>query len=74
MDKIRQWTLTISAVSVISGVLVSLMPKCSNKNLYKVISVIILIYAFMQPFTGTMGINFNLTDYLSDNYLNKNIA
>ena len=68
MDKISQWTLAVSAVSAICGVLVSLLPKSSNKNLYKVITVIILIYAFLQPFIGTKGIDFNISDFISDNY------
>lgn len=68
MDKIRQWTLTVSAVSVISGVLLSLLPEKMNKSYFKVVTSIILIYAIVQPLTGSYGYGFNANDYLKDNY------
>lgn len=68
MNDIRQWVLTISTVSIISGAVVSLLPKSSHKNLYKVITVIIMVYAFIQPFAGSKGVDFRINDYLSDNY------
>ncbi len=68
MDKIRQWTLTVSAVSIVSGVLISLLPENMNKSYFKVIASIILIYAALQPFIGSNSIGFEIDDFLKDNY------
>ena len=68
MEKVRQWTLIVSAVSVMSGILTSVLPKNMHKNYFKVISGIIIIYAVLQPLTGTNGIDFKMNDFLSDNY------
>ena len=68
MDIIRQWTIVISSVTIISGVLISLLPENSHKNLYKTIVGIVLLYAFIQPFTGGYNIDFKVIDYISDNY------
>lgn len=68
MDKISKWTLTISAVSIMSGILLFIVPKSSQKNYFKVIVSIILIYSVMQPIIGSKGIDFNVGDFLSDNY------
>lgn len=68
MDKIKQWSLTVSAISILSGVLISLLPKSSHKNLFKTITGIILIYAVMQPIIGGSGVNFKIGEFISDNY------
>ena len=68
MDKIRQWTFTISTVSIISGLLLSVVPKSSQKNLFKVIIAIVLIYAVLQPAINSKGVDFRIDDFLSDNY------
>lgn len=68
MNEIRQWVLTISAVSIISGILISLVPKSSYKNLYKTIIGLVLVYTFLQPFIDSKDIDFNINDYLFDNY------
>ena len=68
MNEIRQWVLTISAVSIISGILISLVPKSSYKNLYKTITGLVLVYTFLQPFIDSKDIDFNINDYLFDNY------
>lgn len=68
MDKIKQWTLTVSAISIISGILLSLLPKSMNKSYFKVIASIIIIYAVLQPFIGSNSIDFKIDDFLKDNY------
>ena len=68
MNEIRQWVLTISAVSIISGILISLVPKSSHKNLYKTITGLVLVYTFFQPFIDSKDIDFNINDYLFYNY------
>ena len=68
MDKIRQWAILISSVTIISGVLVSLLPKGSHKNLYKTIIGIVILYAFIQPVMGGNDIDFKVSDFLIDNY------
>lgn len=68
MDKIRQWTLTISAVSILSGILLSIIPKGKLKPAYKTLVSIILVYSFMLPFINSFSIDINVSDYLKDNY------
>ena len=68
MEKIRQWAIIISSVTIISGTLVSLLPKGSHKNLYKTIIGIILLYTFIQPVMGGNDIDFNIQNFLVDNY------
>lgn len=68
MDKIKNWALTVSAVSIISGVLLTLLPKGAHKRFYQVLTCIVLIYAFIQPFAVSDGLDFNLESFLKDNY------
>ena len=68
MDKIKLWALTVSTVSIISGVILSLLPKNAYKKYYKFIVGIMLVYTFLQPIIGKNSIDFDITDYLKDNY------
>lgn len=68
MDKIKQWTITVSMVSVISGILLSFVPKGKMKAAYKTLVSIALVYSFLLPLIDTKSIDFNIEDYLSDNY------
>lgn len=68
MDKIKQWTLTVSAVSVVSGILLSILPGNKLKSAYKTLVSILLVYAFMLPVISSFSIDFNIKDYLKDNY------
>ena len=60
MDKINNWALTVSAVSVISGLLLYIVPKSSQKKYFRVIVTIILVYASFLPFVSAEGIDFNI--------------
>ena len=68
MKDIKQWAIMISAVSIISGVLISILPKSSHKNLFKTITGILLLYSAITPILGAGGIDFNIKEYLDDNY------
>ena len=68
MSKTTQWALTVSAVSIVSGILTYLLPKSSQKNFFKVLTGIIFIYAVFQPLTGNKDIDFKIDNYLSENY------
>ena len=68
MDKIKQWCLTISAISILSGVLVSLLPESGHKNLFKTVVGIIMIYAVILPLTDGKGVDFNIEEFIVDNY------
>lgn len=68
MDKNKQWILAVSAISIISGVLLYIVPESSQKNIFKVVTSVILIYAVIQPIVSFKGVDFNLEDYLTDNY------
>lgn len=60
--------MTVSMVSVISGILLSFVPKGKMKAAYKTLVSIILVYSFLLPLIDTKSIDFNIEDYLSDNY------
>lgn len=68
MDKIKQWSLTVSAVSVIGGILLSLVPGGKLKPSYKTLISILLVYTFMLPFVSSLSIDFDIENYLKDNY------
>ncbi|MBO5936062.1 MAG: hypothetical protein J6Q79_00435 [Clostridia bacterium] len=68
MDKIRQWTLSVCAVSIISGLLMSVLPKSSQKSFCKVIVSVMMLYTVMHPVISSNGIDFSIDDFLSDNY------
>ena len=68
MDTVRQWAITVSAVSIICGVLTSLLPKSSHKTLYKTIASILMVYTFLQPMMHGEDFEFSINDYLSENY------
>ena len=68
MEKIRQWSAAVSAVSVLSGVLISLLPENMNKKYFKLITSIVIIYTAMQPLIGSKSIDFNIDEFLKDNY------
>lgn len=68
MDNIKQWTITVSAVSILSGILLSVLPESSHRKLYKVMVVVILIYGVFQPFSTAERVCFDIGDYLSENY------
>lgn len=68
MDKIKQWTLVLSAVSVLSGLILAIIPHSASKKLFKTIVTVVLIYMALQPIIGIKGVDFNIDDYLKDNY------
>lgn len=74
MDSIKKWTLLISAVAVISGILLSVLPEGKLKGAYKALTGVILLYAFLYPMLSGNTIDFNVDDFLSDNYeISENI-
>ena len=68
MDKIKQWSVAVSSVAIISGLLISVLPDNMHKKTFKLITSVILIYAFMLPVIGTNDIDFNIDRFLKDNY------
>lgn len=68
MDEVKKWAITVSAVSIISGVLSSLLSENTYKNLFRFIAGIVLVYAVLQPLIGRNSIDFNIKDYLKENY------
>lgn len=74
MDSIKKWTLLISAVAVISGILLSVLPEGKLKGAYKALTGVILLYAFLYPMLSGNTIDFDVADFLSDNYeISENI-
>ncbi len=74
MGTIKQWVITVSTVSIISGILISVLPKSTQKTLFKSIVSVLMIYAFLLPIVKAQKIKFNIDDYLSDNYRISNDA
>lgn len=68
MEKIKQWAILVSAVSIVSGVLISLLPKGKLKAAYKSLVGVIMVYALLSPIFGTKGLDFSVDEYLSNNY------
>ena len=68
MDEVKKWAVTVSAVSIISGVVASLLPDDSYKNLFRFIAGIILVYAVLQPLIGKNSIEFDINEYIKENY------
>ena len=68
MDEVKKWAITISGVSILSGIISSLLPEDSYKKLFRFIAGVVLLYAVLQPLFGRNSIDFNIGDYLSDNY------
>lgn len=68
IEKISQWALTLSGVSIVSGILLVLLPHNSHKKMFRAIITIIMIYAALQPIVGTNAFDFNISDFIKDNY------
>jgi hypothetical protein len=68
IEKISQWALTLSGVSIVSGILLILLPQNSHKKMFRAIITVIMIYAALQPFVGTNAFDFNISDFIKDNY------
>ncbi len=68
MNDMRQWTLILSSILILSGLLLALLPQSTHKNIFKVIISILLVYASLLPFIGSRGIDFRISDFVKDNY------
>ena len=68
MDQVKKWVITVSAVSIISGVVSSLLPDDTYKNLFRFMSGLVFVYVILQPLIGRNSIDFNIKDYLIENY------
>lgn len=68
MDKIKQWALILSLISIISGLILAVVPYSTHKKIFKTVISVIMIYSALQPLIGIKGVNFNIDDYLKDNY------
>lgn len=74
MDSIKKWTLLISSVAVISGILLSVLPEGKLKGAYKTLTGMIILYAFLYPMLSGNTIDFNVDNFLLDNYeISENI-
>lgn len=68
MDEVKKWAVTVSAVSIISGVVSSMLPENSHKNVFRFVAGVVLVYAILQPLISKNTVDFNIEDYLGDNY------
>ena len=68
MDEVKKWAITVSAVSIISGVVASLLPDNSYKNLFRFVAGVVLVYAVLQPLIGKNSIDFDINEYIKENY------
>lgn len=73
MREIENWSKIISIVTIISGVLVSLIPKSKLTSAYKTMVAILLIYLFISPFSSLIkninSVSFRAPDYIEDDML-----
>lgn len=68
MDKIKRWTLIISAVSVVSGILTWILPEGKLKGAYKTLCAVVIVYAFLYPIASNSRVDFSVSEFLIDNY------
>lgn len=68
MDEVKKWSITVSAVSIISGVVSSMLPENTYKILFRFVAGIVLVYTIIQPLLGKTIVDFDVSDYLKENY------
>ena len=51
MKSIENWCISVSVVSVITGIITTLLPKSALKNTYFILTGIVTLYVCIQPFT-----------------------
>lgn len=66
MDTLKQWCITVSAVSIVSGVLMYLVPKGGSKSTYRVLVSILLLYVLVSPFGKLHKIDFDFSEIIPD--------
>lgn len=66
MEDIKQWCLMISAVSIISGIILYLVPSCKLKGAYSFLSSILLVYTLITPSCDNFLTDFDLSDYFNN--------
>ena len=66
MDTLKQWCITVSAVSIISGILMYLVPKSSSKSAYRVLISILLLYVLITPFGKLHKIDYDISKIIPD--------
>lgn len=67
MEEITAWCKTVCIVSVVSGVLVSVLPKNKLIGAVKTLSAVILVWAFITPIVSFDKDDFKL-DFSSNRY------
>lgn len=68
MDKLKQWTIMISTVAIISGILSLILPERKMKAAYKILVGTLLVYAFVYPLMKPGALKIDINGFLSDNY------
>lgn len=74
MGDFKKWIMMISAVSVFSGIVSSLLSENSYKKVFSFVVGSVLVYTLLQPFVGKNSVDFHISDYLKFNYeISENI-
>ena len=64
MESVKQWCITVSAVSIISGVMMCLVPRGASKSTYRVLVGIILLYTMVLPLTNLREYDFDFSEII----------
>ena len=68
LSEAKDWALAVSTISITGGIIASLLPRNTYKKLFKYIVGVVMVYTLLHPIIGKNSINFNIQDYLKDNY------
>lgn len=66
MKGIENWCVAVSAVSVVTGIITTLLPKSAIKNTYIILSCVVLLYACIQPVTDWRELKIDFAKIISD--------
>lgn len=67
MNDVKQWCMLISAVSIVSGIIMSIIPESKLKKVYNCLVTVLLVYVFILPLIKEEKYDFDFKSYLKQN-------
>ncbi len=64
---IKNWASVICVVAIVSGILAVIIPDSKIKKAYNVLTISLLLYAFLLPFISKNFISFDFGEFLDKN-------
>ncbi len=72
MEGIKDWSVIISAVAIVSGIFIMLIPESKLKEAYKIMVTTLVIYSVLLPIVNNRYDAFDLNSLLQENTELKN--